>query len=91
MSEIISEGSALPRVTLGFFLAVIGLVVGGTQFYTQMSDVSARQAKYIERRDQQHAEQQAEIRALEAELAATHDRIDAMCQELAAQWQEVVC
>lgn len=84
MSEIIDEKAALPRVTIGFFLAVLGAVVVGTNFATEMSSVSQRQAKYIERRDVQHQQTQAE-------LVDLHERLDALCQRLAAAQNEVIC
>lgn len=81
---IIDEKAALPRVTIGFFLAVLGAVVVGTQFATEMSSVSQRQAKYIERRDAQHQQTQAALTDL-------HERLDGLCQELAALQGQMLC
>lgn len=81
---IIDEKAALPRVTIGFFLAVLGAVVVGTQFYTEMSSVSRRQRVYIERRDTQHEQALAALDDL-------HERLDGLCQKLAASQNEVVC
>ena len=84
MSEVLDQKTPLPRITIGFFLAVLAAVIGGTQFAQRMDDVAARQQKYIERRDQQHRETQAELEEL-------HDRYHDLCHELAARWEEVVC
>ena len=89
--EIIDKGSAIPRVSWAVFLTIMAFVVAGTRFQTRMDDVADRQQKYVERRDQQHAAQQELIEMLEAEIESTHDRMDALCQEVAARWQEVVC
>ena len=84
MSEVLDDRTPLPRVTIGFFLGFVALVIAGTQFKVRQDDVADRQAKYIERRDAQHA-------ATQAELEELHDRYDRLCQEIAARWSEVVC
>jgi hypothetical protein len=81
---VIDEKAALPRVTVGFFLVVLGMVVVGTQFATEMASVSRRQRIYIERRDVQHEQ------VLE-QLAELHERLDGLCQELAASQNRVIC
>lgn len=43
-----------------------------------------RQDTYIDRRDAQHDH-------YEDELTAIHDRLDALCEELAARFVDVVC
>ena len=99
---VLDKSSPIPRVTWGFFIGFCVLLVAGAQFKMRMDDTVDRQQKYIERRDAQHAahqewsegshrSQQDEIARLESELEETHGRIDAMCQELAARWGEVIC
>lgn len=81
---VLSDSTALPRVTIGFASALTLAVFGVSVFYNDMAEVSSRQRRYIERRDQQHAEH-------EARMEEINERYDALCRALTLMLQEPVC
>ncbi len=106
MTDILDRSSPIPRVTWGVFLSVVAVIVAGTTWknrsdtaHTELraatADVGDRQAKYIDRRntehavhkewsEKQHADQQKRIEQLE-------DELHRVCEGLAVHIQEAIC
>lgn len=92
--DTVSKNTGI-KITIG---TVIALVLAGVALdrrfghleaaVTAQENLSAtnrrRQDTYIDRRDAQHDN-------YEDELTEIHDRLDALCEELAARFVDVVC
>ena len=102
MGEIIDRSSPIPKVSWSVFLGVVALIVAATtwknlsesthlRLRNDIDDTVARQNKYIQRRDEQHAAQQVEIDRLRAELRDHEERYHRMCHEIAVRLEEAIC
>lgn len=83
----VSKASKLPQVTIGFAIIIATSIWWASGRWRDaevgLTDVTTRQAKYIERRNEQHAEMEAQVQRL-------HDDIEALEKALSARFGEVV-
>jgi hypothetical protein len=73
--EVLTQSSAIPRVSWGVFLSIVAAIVGGSGIYYELKDTRERQDKWIERRNEQH-------QALQVEIKELNDRYHDLCHQL---------
>jgi hypothetical protein len=74
--DVLTQSSAIPRVSWGVFLSIVVAIVGGSGIHYELKDTRERQDKWIQRRDEQHA-------AIQAELQALREAYHNLCHQMA--------